>query len=290
MAMTQAFRTAPAAQGLWAAREGPLGSVGRQGWSRKRRLLERKEAALGPEQKETGPEWKSAYNILPCLHACPDGSTKPSSRMAVAHSSSETHTLRNGQSGKACHGDKAMVVEAEAEAIRGVGGEDSRVPAPCSSRWLKRPALRKTLVVELGVADCVAAGTSFPPAAVFLWPPARSERLPIGVPLRVADRAGGRRSDRRVARGKLLLVDNWCRQPASCRQPLQRIVTTLMAKILRSIAQRPPSKLQTVTKGIEFVINLPSQESQIKCFSLHLQIKKIGGIHSILTNCILLPE
>ncbi|KAK1342149.1 hypothetical protein QTO34_016906 [Cnephaeus nilssonii] len=100
----------------------------------------------------------------------------------------------------------------------GAGGRDSRVPDPRSSRRLKRPALlrpvlRKTLVAELGVADCVAAGTSFPPAAVFLWPPARSERLRIGVPLGVADRAGGRRSDQRVARGKLLLADNWCRQP-----------------------------------------------------------------------------
>ncbi|KAK1330314.1 hypothetical protein QTO34_010502 [Cnephaeus nilssonii] len=43
----------------------------------------------------------------------------------------------------------------------------------------KRPMLRKdpcgrrkTLVAELGVANCVAAGTSFPPAAVFHWPPA----------------------------------------------------------------------------------------------------------------------
>ncbi|KAK1343019.1 hypothetical protein QTO34_015789 [Cnephaeus nilssonii] len=100
----------------------------------------------------------------------------------------------------------------------GAGGGDLRVPDPRSSHRLKwpallRPALWKTLVAELGVADCVAAGTSFPPAAVFLWPPARSERLPIGVPLGVADCAGGRRSDRRVARGKLLLADNWCRQP-----------------------------------------------------------------------------
>ncbi|KAK1337572.1 hypothetical protein QTO34_002205 [Cnephaeus nilssonii] len=78
---------------------------------------------------------------------------------------------------------------------------------------LLRPALRKTLVAELGVADCVAAGTSFPPAAVFLWPPARSERLPIEVPLGVADRAGGRRSDWQVARRKLLLANNWCQQP-----------------------------------------------------------------------------
>ncbi|KAK1345516.1 hypothetical protein QTO34_007974 [Cnephaeus nilssonii] len=101
---------------------------------------------------------------------------------------------------------------------RELGDEDSRVPDSHSYRWLKRPALlrpalRKTLVAELGVAECVAAGTSFPPAAVFLWPPARSERLSIGVPLGVADRAGGRCSDRRVARGKLLLADNWCRQP-----------------------------------------------------------------------------
>ncbi|KAK1336287.1 hypothetical protein QTO34_004092 [Cnephaeus nilssonii] len=42
-----------------------------------------------------------------------------------------------------------------------------------------------------------------------------SERLPIGVPLGVADRSGGRRSDRQVARGKLLLAENWCRQPVS---------------------------------------------------------------------------
>ncbi|KAK1339817.1 hypothetical protein QTO34_018374 [Cnephaeus nilssonii] len=93
-----------------------------------------------------------------------------------------------------------------------------RVPDPRSSSRLKRPALlrlalQKMLVAELGVTDCVAAGTSFPPAAVFLWPPARSERLPIGVPLGVADRAGGRCSDRRVARGKLLLAENWCQQP-----------------------------------------------------------------------------
>ncbi|KAK1333849.1 hypothetical protein QTO34_006237 [Cnephaeus nilssonii] len=57
------------------------------------------------------------------------------------------------------------------------GGRGLASPRPRSSRRLKRPALlrpalRKTLVAELGVADCVAAGTSFPPAAVFLWPPA----------------------------------------------------------------------------------------------------------------------
>ncbi|KAK1332049.1 hypothetical protein QTO34_007730 [Cnephaeus nilssonii] len=71
----------------------------------------------------------------------------------------------------------------------------------------------KTLVAELGVADCVAAGTSFPPAPVFLWPSADRSASPIGVPVGVAYRAGGRRSDRRVARGKLLLAENWCRQP-----------------------------------------------------------------------------
>ncbi|KAK1342092.1 hypothetical protein QTO34_016845, partial [Cnephaeus nilssonii] len=68
---------------------------------------------------------------------------------------------------------------------------------------------RKTLVV----ADCVAAGSSFPPAPVFLWPPADQSASRIGVPLGVADRTGGRRSDRRVARGKLLLAENCCRQP-----------------------------------------------------------------------------
>ncbi|KAK1332913.1 hypothetical protein QTO34_006444, partial [Cnephaeus nilssonii] len=54
-------------------------------------------------------------------------------------------------------------------------------------KWpvLLRPALRKTLVAELGVADCVAAGTSFPPAAVFLWPPALSEFL-LGWPIVLA--------------------------------------------------------------------------------------------------------
>lgn len=30
-------------------------------------------------------------HYLPCLHACPDGSTKPSVGMAVIHSSTETH-------------------------------------------------------------------------------------------------------------------------------------------------------------------------------------------------------
>lgn len=42
----------------------------------------------------TFPPLLTAHNILPYLQVCPDGSTKPSSRMAVAHSSSETHTLR----------------------------------------------------------------------------------------------------------------------------------------------------------------------------------------------------
>lgn len=42
---------------------------------------------------------------------------------------------------------------------------------------------------------------------------------------------------------------------------------------------------------IEFVINLPSQELQIKPFSLHLQImKNLVGIHSTLINGTLLPE
>ncbi|KAK1345675.1 hypothetical protein QTO34_008139, partial [Cnephaeus nilssonii] len=52
-------------------------------------------------------------------------------------------------------------------------------PTSASGGRPKRLALRKdpwgrgkTLVAELGVADCVAAGTSFLPAAVFLWPPA----------------------------------------------------------------------------------------------------------------------
>ncbi|KAK1336252.1 hypothetical protein QTO34_004057 [Cnephaeus nilssonii] len=70
---------------------------------------------------------------------------------------------------------------------------------------------RKTLVV----ADCVAAGSSFPPAPVFLWPPADRSASWIGVPLGVADCAGGRRSDQRVARGKLVLAENCCRQPGS---------------------------------------------------------------------------
>ncbi|KAK1338886.1 hypothetical protein QTO34_019553 [Cnephaeus nilssonii] len=52
-----------------------------------------------------------------------------------------------------------------------------------------------------------SASSSFPLAT------RGSERLPIGVPLQVADRAGRRRSDRRVARGKLLLAENWYRQP-----------------------------------------------------------------------------
>ncbi|KAK1336962.1 hypothetical protein QTO34_003003 [Cnephaeus nilssonii] len=54
-----------------------------------------------------------------------------------------------------------------------------------------------------------SASSSFPLAT------RRSERLPIGVPLGVADRAGWRHSDWRVARGKLVLVENWCRQPGS---------------------------------------------------------------------------
>ncbi|KAK1334890.1 hypothetical protein QTO34_004461 [Cnephaeus nilssonii] len=51
-------------------------------------------------------------------------------------------------------------------------------------------------------------------AAVFRWPPADRSASRIGVPLGVADRTGGRHSDRRVVRGKLLLAENWCRQPA----------------------------------------------------------------------------
>ncbi|KAK1337479.1 hypothetical protein QTO34_002108 [Cnephaeus nilssonii] len=54
--------------------------------------------------------------------------------------------------------------------------------------------LAEAPVVELGVADCVAAGTSFPPAPVFLWPPADQS-------------AGGRRSDQGVAGGKLVLEE-----------------------------------------------------------------------------------
>ncbi|KAK1334936.1 hypothetical protein QTO34_004508, partial [Cnephaeus nilssonii] len=73
----------------------------------------------------------------------------------------------------------------------------------------KRPALRedpwgrqKAQVAELGVADCVAAGTSFPPAPVFLWPPAdRSTSSQRHRPPRIPPPAFGRRSDWQVARG-----------------------------------------------------------------------------------------
>ncbi|KAK1330048.1 hypothetical protein QTO34_010233, partial [Cnephaeus nilssonii] len=52
-----------------------------------------------------------------------------------------------------------------------------------------------------------SASTSFPLAT-----PDRSASG-IGVPLGIAHGAGGRRSDRRVARGKLVLAENCCRQP-----------------------------------------------------------------------------
>ncbi|KAK1343345.1 hypothetical protein QTO34_016124 [Cnephaeus nilssonii] len=92
------------------------------------------------------------------------------------------------------------------------GQDEQEQPTLRKDPWGRR----KTLVV----ADSVAAGSSFPPAAVFLWPPADRSASRIGVPLGVADRAGGRRSDRRVARGKLLLAENWCRQPGAGKSPL----------------------------------------------------------------------
>ncbi|KAK1343037.1 hypothetical protein QTO34_015807, partial [Cnephaeus nilssonii] len=66
----------------------------------------------------------------------------------------------------------------------------------------------------------------FPPAPVFLWPPVIGvpPASPIGNPeffhrrlekLRMADRAGRRRSDQQVARGKLVLAKNWCQQPGN---------------------------------------------------------------------------
>ncbi|KAK1333691.1 hypothetical protein QTO34_006077 [Cnephaeus nilssonii] len=134
----------------------------------------------------------------------------------------ESEGRAKGSTGAECHSE-------DKTADSGVCSEDKdgRLwPEQRPGSWVpeeNRPALRKTLVGELGVADCVAAGTSFPPAAVFLWPPARSEHLPPSdrSSSRVADRAGGRRSDRRVARGKLLLADNWCWQPGNAG-PLSR--------------------------------------------------------------------
>ncbi|KAK1338537.1 hypothetical protein QTO34_001654 [Cnephaeus nilssonii] len=62
-----------------------------------------------------------------------------------------------------------------------------------------------------GCQQQFSASSSFPLAT------RQSEHLLIGVPLGVADRAGGRRSDQPVARGKLLLTENWCRQPGQMR-------------------------------------------------------------------------
>lgn len=74
--------------------------------------------------------------------------------------------------------------------------------------------------------------------------------------------------------------------------PLKRTVTTLVARILHSVVQRPqadyilwPNVWSVSSDQIGPVIKLPSQEFQKKCFSLHLQTMKhmVGSskLHSV---------
>ncbi|KAK1341982.1 hypothetical protein QTO34_016734 [Cnephaeus nilssonii] len=66
--------------------------------------------------------------------------------------------------------------------------------------------------------------TNFPPAAVFLWPPAdQSASRQHDRPPREEHRSGGAPIGA-VARGKLLLAENWCQQPRN-RPP--RVATSV---------------------------------------------------------------
>ncbi|KAK1334422.1 hypothetical protein QTO34_005427 [Cnephaeus nilssonii] len=151
----------------------------------------------------------------------------------------------------------------------------SNVPVLWEDPWGRQ----KAPVAELGVADCFSSG--HPPIGVS---PAShggrhsDRRVARGKlvleELGVANRAGRRRSNRQVARGKLVLAENWCRQPDGGRGHTKECMEPLEAR--KGKEMDSPPELQEATQS-----GSPQGRDQGKAMPHHTSAAATAGSTSL---------